>query len=748
MRKKKRFCGVLMVIAALIIMQLPVSEADAETSASDFQMEGTTLVAYRGSDARVTVPSTVEVIGEGAFENNDRIETVIVPNSVTQIEEYAFWGCDRLNTVTLGNGLSEVGDYAFSGAKGLEKMTIPGNVTRIGIGAFADCVNLRDITIPYQVSSIHETAFDGCAKLEIHSVTGSYAERYAQAFYERQKEMPEYEDVSDYPQTDEGEETDKDADKDTGASVGGDRIPNRDDGVQIRPEVLYPDGDVLGSSYVVGNQAVVFMDNTSPQVLTGEPITPVVQDGEENSTGGAKSDVQSAAGSGIPKYTIVDGRIVADQAYYRNGALQAVTLPEGTEIIGQFAFARSSLSQIVVPEGTEEIDYGAFYHCDSLTQVSLPSTLVNVEPKAFAHSAWVDGFLSGAGEEGDFLISGGTLAAYRGNGSQVEIPEGVTLIAAEVFQDHTEITDVTFPESLRVIGEGAFEGCSGLTAVTFGGQVTDIKDRAFAGTALEHVALPATLDRIGLQAFPEGTGVGYEGVAPQKIHEISAERLSNESYRSPSPESGQPGVVVEGLDGAAAQMEGAVRNYTLSVWEVTDERRADAARAFERNLRQPMPEDIQLYEMSLTDNSGIPINKTGRQLLTVTLPVPERFADTGVQMVLMDRNGQLESVPVMRLYVDGVDCVRFDTSFLSTYGIYGDGTALNPDYVIQTTTLNDMAAPDADADSGNLADSGTSMGGGTLAGGGVPRILKWLIGTAFLLTGMFLLAGSFVKNRI
>jgi len=49
MRRKKRILGALMMIVALIIMQLPVSEADA-ASASDFTMEGSTLVKYRGTD--------------------------------------------------------------------------------------------------------------------------------------------------------------------------------------------------------------------------------------------------------------------------------------------------------------------------------------------------------------------------------------------------------------------------------------------------------------------------------------------------------------------------------------------------------------------------------------------------------------------------------------------------------------------------------------------------------------------------
>ena len=134
-KKRKRFLGVLMIVLALIIMQLPVTEADAAYS-TDFKMNGSTLVKYRGPDKNVTIPDSVEVIGRGAFEDNTNIELVVIPNSVKRIDPYAFWGCDNLDTVVLGNGLTEVGDYAFTGCKGLEQMTIPSNVKSIGIKAF------------------------------------------------------------------------------------------------------------------------------------------------------------------------------------------------------------------------------------------------------------------------------------------------------------------------------------------------------------------------------------------------------------------------------------------------------------------------------------------------------------------------------------------------------------------------------------------------------------------------------------
>lgn len=192
MRRKKRNLSVLMVFMALLMMLLPVSEAGAQSSASDFRMEGSTLVKYRGTEKNVSIPSTVEAIGKSAFEDNKKVELVVVPNSVKRIDSYAFWGCDNLDSVVLGRGLTEVSDYAFAKCTGLEQITIPANITSIGMQAFADCTNLKHVTIPPETTTIDESAFEGCPQVVIHCEEGSPAAEYAEAFYERQKSMPGY----------------------------------------------------------------------------------------------------------------------------------------------------------------------------------------------------------------------------------------------------------------------------------------------------------------------------------------------------------------------------------------------------------------------------------------------------------------------------------------------------------------------------------------------------------------------------
>ena len=720
MKKRKRLFGVLLVIAALVIMQLPVSEADAaESSASDFRIEGSTLVKYRGTEKNVSVPDTVEVIGESAFENNTKIELVVLPNSVKRIEKYAFWGCSNLDTVVLGKGLSKVDDYAFAGCKGLEQMTIPSNVKSIGIQAFGDCVNLRNISIPPETISIHETAFDGCYKLTFHCEPGTVADTFAKEFAERQSENPEYEDVPGY--TDPGTSTDNNAPADTPA-------PTPDSVTTPAPDAS--DGNEVGSSRIVGNRAVVFFDTSNLQVFGSNSVPPVSQDNQEPTV--EEPTVNFASGTldeGIPKFTIVDGTVVADQAFYRNSRLQTLALPEGILEIGQFAYARSSLTEAYLPSGVTDICYGAFYHCDGLETVILPDSVRNVEPKAFEHTAWVDGFLAGTSGEGDFLISGGVLVAYRGNAREVIIPEGVRVIAAEAFLGHKEIVSVTMPESLQVIGEGAFEECEALRDVSLNQGLVQIKDRAFVNSVLRRVSIPASVEKVGLLAF-ERSEVSYEGSEPTLVYEVTATRLSNESYRAsvPDAETVEPGVVTEEPEGAAAVLEGASRSYTLRFSNSQDTSAMELA--FQRIFDMELPDNAVNYDTAFTDSSGIMLTKLGRQALTVVLPVPASLAGQELRIFGLDRNGQLEEVKADRVSLDGQECLRFSVNFISSFTLCPTGRYASQEPLEISVGIEALSAPPQDSNAAHLV------------------LIKILVGSALMLTGVVMLITGWRKKKI
>ena len=76
------------------------------------------------------------------------------------------------------------------------------------------------------------------------------------------------------------------------------------------------------------------------------------------------------------------------------------------------------------------------------------------------------------------------------------IPDGVTTIESNVFQNNTTIESVTFPDSLKEIGDYAFNGCTNLKG---------------------ELILPDNLETIGSYAFFNCSGITGELVIPDKV---------------------------------------------------------------------------------------------------------------------------------------------------------------------------------------------------------------------------------------
>lgn len=425
MNHKKWMAVIALAVTALILTHLPVSEADAAASASDFQTQGSTLVKYRGTEERVTIPDTVEVVGEIAFENNQKVQFVVIPKSVKRLDAYVFWGCNNLEEVVLGKGLTAVDEYSFAGCTGLKQITIPENIQSIDAQAFAGCVNLTDIYIPATVTGIAEDAFLNCDNVTIHADEGSVAAQFAQKLAEQKNRDPL---VTAAP-----------VQTPTAVSRPDTQATTEPVSTATPAPVATPvPGNVLGSTIIVGNHALVMVHPGEEKVQQGytEP-----EAGQET---GEEQDITAETENGkIPEWM-----------YYRNQSVSAVTIPEGTTEIGRFAFSRSSLRTVTIPEGVTVIDYAAFYHCDNLDNVILPDTVNTVGAKAFTHTGWLDDFEENSMD--DFLISGDILVAYKGNLPEVVIPDGVRVIAEEAFRNHTELKKVHLPASVTDIGNDAF----------------------------------------------------------------------------------------------------------------------------------------------------------------------------------------------------------------------------------------------------------------------------------------------------
>ena len=103
----------------------------------------------------LTIPSTVQILGECAFARLCIAEPVLIPASVSQIGENCFYGSQLSVEFKSGGALKEVGDYAFANAYFMNTVVLPQGVRAVMPHAFSGATLFgRGIILPYGVTYI------------------------------------------------------------------------------------------------------------------------------------------------------------------------------------------------------------------------------------------------------------------------------------------------------------------------------------------------------------------------------------------------------------------------------------------------------------------------------------------------------------------------------------------------------------------------------------------------------------------
>ena len=118
---------------------LPVMWRSVDDSGLVRTAEGM-ISGYEGTDTEIVIPEmisgvTITGIGPGVFMNNQTITSVTLPETMENIGQNAFRDCANLQTVSFG-GTKSIGQTAFAGCTALKDVTLPEKVSYVGPNAF------------------------------------------------------------------------------------------------------------------------------------------------------------------------------------------------------------------------------------------------------------------------------------------------------------------------------------------------------------------------------------------------------------------------------------------------------------------------------------------------------------------------------------------------------------------------------------------------------------------------------------
>ena len=389
-----------------------------------------TITGFSGNASSISIPVTIDghpvtVIGSNVFAGKTSLYSVTLPNGVVSIGKKAFKGCAGLRDIRLPNTLHTIGDNAFENCSSLTTITIPNGIASIAPHTFSGCKSLQRISLPDSVTRIGNYAFSNSGLTSLN--------------------LP--------------------------AHV-----------------------ETLGAQILQGNTRVT--EITIPKTVTTMHYN----------TSGNKGSLYDSA---VTKIVFEDG-ITTIPAYAAHGTwnLTEVVIPTSVTVISNNAFDNcQSLTQIQIPDNVTQIGNYAFIH-SGLTSLQLPPCLEVLGAQILVGNTGVTEItIPKTVTTMHYNTSGNKGSLYDSAVTKVVFEDGITRIPDYALHGAWKLIDVDIPDSVTIIARNSFDNCKSLTQVHIPDSVTQIGNYAFEYSGLTSLQLPPCLEVLGAQILVGNTGV-------------------------------------------------------------------------------------------------------------------------------------------------------------------------------------------------------------------------------------------------
>lgn len=133
---------------------LAVKNAEGEYTVPEGTEYISSAFTSNGKLTKVTIPDSVKVIGDHAFDDCTNMVEVDIKGGVELIDEDAFFCCFALETINFPNTLGSINQHAFWGCKKLKEINLPDSVVYVGSCAFRECEAAETLTLSKNVKLI------------------------------------------------------------------------------------------------------------------------------------------------------------------------------------------------------------------------------------------------------------------------------------------------------------------------------------------------------------------------------------------------------------------------------------------------------------------------------------------------------------------------------------------------------------------------------------------------------------------
>lgn len=420
--------------------------------------------------ATVLFPNSLTSIGSAAFKNT-KIKNLVISENFTSIASKAFSDCYYLETVTF-NGNTELDSSIFSDCRSLRQVSLPENMTSIPNSLFSNCISLSFMNLPEGVTSIGNSAFAGCTGLQSINLPDSITSLGEKCFNGCTKLS-----YNSYG---------------NGTYLGDSTNPYK---YFMAPEVGKTNITIHGDTKVFVDHS--FISNVIQSVVVPSTIESMpkglfykcdnLTELEIPFTGDGSSIVYfnylfDSNNNNIPStlktVTINSGERIGQYAFQNVTNIETVVLANTITSISTYAFKGSGIKNIVIPASLKNIYQEAFSGCTNLESIDL--SLMDITSE---------------GTLGNQVFYGCTKLA------SVTLPVGIKTIPANLFDGCTSLSSITIPNTVTSIGAYAFYKC-GLTEINIPTSVTTLGDYSFGYmTKLESITIPSSITSIPTYCF-------------------------------------------------------------------------------------------------------------------------------------------------------------------------------------------------------------------------------------------------------